>query len=329
MNSIGERLRQERLRRGFDLEQVADATKINVNLLEAIEADDLEKLPGIFFTRSFVRQYARALDLDESEFSSELDRLAGCEEVPTHENEPVARGEIAVPPVATAKNAVGMGRSLGAAAAFLLIVAACSAIFVLWQNMRDRKTAASAPAAVQETPATSAPPAPAASVQQAPAASEPAPPAAEPAPSAKPENETPGEQPAQSGAAPETAPAPPAQQPEPVPGAAEKAAEAAAASAPVRVEIRALQAVWLRVAADGQYLFSQTLAPGQSRVVGANQLVQLRTGNAGGLDVLWNGKPVGAIGPEGQVRNVEFRPDGFRILAPLPAKPPAPPDDAL
>ena len=314
MNSIGERLRQERLRRGFDLEQVADATKINVILLEAIEADDLEKLPGIFFTRSFVRQYARALDLDESEFSSELDRLAGCEEVPTHENEPVAEGGIEVPPVATAKNAAGVGRSLGAAAAFLLILAACSAIFVLWQNARDKRTAT---------------PAPAAAAQQAPAASEPAPPAAEPAPSAKPENETPEEQPAQSSAAPEAAPVAPAQPPEAAPSAEEKAAEAAAASSPVRVEIRALQTAWLRVAVDGQYLFSQTLAPGQSRVVGANQLVQLRTGNAAGLEVLWNGKPVGAIGPEGQVRNVEFRPDGFKILAPLPAKPSAQPDDAL
>jgi cytoskeleton protein RodZ len=316
MNSIGERLRQERLRRGFDLQQIAEATKINVALLEAIEANDLEKLPGIFFTRSFVRQYAHALQVDDSEFEQELNRLAGCEEVPTHENDIVPREDIEVAPVATAQN-VSMKNSLPALGAFIVILAVCGVIFWLWQNTHNRGTEASETAPVEQP----APPAGEPGVTPAPAETKPAP--TLPA-------ETPSEQAAQPQAAPaETAP--PDQAPEQSAiGEAEQAAAAAASSAPVRVQLRAKQAVWLRVAVDGKYLFSQTLEPGQSRAVGANGLVQLKTGNAAGLEVLWNGQPVGEIGPEGQVRNVEFRPDGFKILVPLPAKPPEPlPDDGL
>ena len=72
MTSIGDRLRQERLRRGLDIYQLAEQTKINASMLEAIEADDLEKLPGRFFTRSFIRQYAKALGLDDDEFQQWL-----------------------------------------------------------------------------------------------------------------------------------------------------------------------------------------------------------------------------------------------------------------
>jgi hypothetical protein len=42
----------------------------------------------------------------------------------------------------------------------------------------------------------------------------------------------------------------------------------------------------------------------------------MKVGNAGGLDVRWNGKAIGPIGPRGQVRVVLFTPENFQILAP-------------
>src|SRR2546426_5644569 len=67
MPSIGETLRRERLRRGLDLDRIATQTKIGLHLLEAIEADQFDRLPGGVFAKSFVRQYARLLELDEDE----------------------------------------------------------------------------------------------------------------------------------------------------------------------------------------------------------------------------------------------------------------------
>ena len=72
MTSIGDTLRRERLRRGLKLEQVASQTKIGLHLLEAMEADQFDRLPGGVFTRSFLRQYAHTLGLDEEEIIASL-----------------------------------------------------------------------------------------------------------------------------------------------------------------------------------------------------------------------------------------------------------------
>ena len=52
--------------RGISLHQIADSTKIGIRLLEAIERGEFEKLPGGIYNTSYIRQYARAIDYDES-----------------------------------------------------------------------------------------------------------------------------------------------------------------------------------------------------------------------------------------------------------------------
>jgi cytoskeletal protein RodZ len=54
-----------RRNRGISLQQIAEATKIGVRSLEAIESGDFRKLPGGIYTTSYIRQYARAIDYDE------------------------------------------------------------------------------------------------------------------------------------------------------------------------------------------------------------------------------------------------------------------------
>jgi cytoskeletal protein RodZ len=56
--SVGTRLREAREKRGVALRQVADRTRISVMALEAIERDDIKRLPGGIFTRAFLRSYA-------------------------------------------------------------------------------------------------------------------------------------------------------------------------------------------------------------------------------------------------------------------------------
>src|ERR1051325_5823638 len=55
-----------RRNRGISLEQIAASTKISVRSLEAIERGDFRKLPGGIYNTSYIRQYARAIDYDES-----------------------------------------------------------------------------------------------------------------------------------------------------------------------------------------------------------------------------------------------------------------------
>jgi cytoskeleton protein RodZ len=65
MGPIGDILRDERLRRGWKLEQVAEWTRIGLPHLQAIETNRFDDLPRGLFARSFIRQYTRLLDLDE------------------------------------------------------------------------------------------------------------------------------------------------------------------------------------------------------------------------------------------------------------------------
>lgn len=53
--------------KGITLDQIVQTTKISRRFLEAIEAGDFAKLPGGIFNTSYIRQYARAIDYDESE----------------------------------------------------------------------------------------------------------------------------------------------------------------------------------------------------------------------------------------------------------------------
>jgi cytoskeletal protein RodZ len=64
MASFGDSLRRERELRAISLREIADATKISIRFLQALEQDRLDLLPGGMFPRAFVRQYASHLGLD-------------------------------------------------------------------------------------------------------------------------------------------------------------------------------------------------------------------------------------------------------------------------
>ncbi len=325
MTPIGETLRRERLRRNLDLLEISNELKIAPHLLQAMEADQFERLPGGVFAKSFVRQYARLLGLDGEELAAEVARTME----PPPEPEPAEKPDL--PPLAglrlpsvEAWRRVGEGSVGGwsswlkSAAVIVLVTLGCSAIYVFWERGRtpsqQRQTAAvrTQPAPVQPTqPQVPQPPV---------AQTAPAPPAAAPAESTPP-------------AAASTQPSPAVQNPSGASGLAERAAQAPAsqgAEAPssgnaIHIQITADEPVWVRASNNGKYLFSETLNANQTRTLDAEGAVELRLGNAGGVEIQLNGKPIGNIGPKGQVRTVQLTSGGFKIeSAPRPAAP-APP----
>jgi cytoskeletal protein RodZ len=64
MSELGARLKRAREARGLPLGDIASKTKISVTALEALERNDLSRLPGGIFGRAFVRAYATELGLD-------------------------------------------------------------------------------------------------------------------------------------------------------------------------------------------------------------------------------------------------------------------------
>lgn len=72
MASFGENLRRERELRGISLREIAEATKISVRFLQALEQDRVDVLPGGLFRRTFVRQYAKHVGLDADRLVAEF-----------------------------------------------------------------------------------------------------------------------------------------------------------------------------------------------------------------------------------------------------------------
>jgi cytoskeletal protein RodZ len=97
MASFGENLRRERELRGVELRDIADATKISVRFLQALEQDRVDVLPGGIFPRSFVRQYAKHLGLDPDRMVTEFDHVYGAEPVVPKTASPLRRRSDARP----------------------------------------------------------------------------------------------------------------------------------------------------------------------------------------------------------------------------------------
>src|SRR5262245_50411425 len=64
---FGAVLREARERKGLSLQQISAATKIAPGALEALERDEISRLPGGIFSRAFVRSYAMQVGLDPEE----------------------------------------------------------------------------------------------------------------------------------------------------------------------------------------------------------------------------------------------------------------------
>jgi hypothetical protein len=72
MASFGDTLRRERELRGIELRDIAEATKISIRFLQALEQDRVDILPGGIFPKAFVRQYARHVGLDPERMVAEF-----------------------------------------------------------------------------------------------------------------------------------------------------------------------------------------------------------------------------------------------------------------
>ena len=71
MTDIGNKLKNAREAKGLSIEDIEKATKIQSRYLTAIENNEFDKLPGDFYVRAFIRQYAQVVGLDGKELLSD------------------------------------------------------------------------------------------------------------------------------------------------------------------------------------------------------------------------------------------------------------------
>lgn len=80
------------------------------------------------------------------------------------------------------------------------------------------------------------------------------------------------------------------------------------------VKLVASEKTWVSISANGKVVFSGILQPNEVRNLAGVERARMVVGNAGGLEVLTDGKSIGPIGPPGQVRVVLITPEGPQII---------------
>jgi cytoskeleton protein RodZ len=289
--SIGEELRLERIRQGLTLDDIVQRTRISARSLEAIEAEAFDRLAGVIFVRNFVRLYATDLKLDADALLSRLPRVN------------IDASPLPIPPA-------GSGRAkwdpraiaaLVAAGWFVALAGSGTAAWYYFSHVTHRslKTVASAPAP---------------SKRELPKAS-PAPPPAGPE-AVKADD---GRERSAENAGTTLQPA----SLQPIPTAGTSGDDHGAGydrTRPVQVILTAREAAWVQVSADGHTAFVGTMHEHETRTIAADAQVKILTGNAGGLDISLNGKPLDPIGPSGQVRTVRLTAEGPQFV---PRNPPS------
>jgi cytoskeletal protein RodZ len=134
--SFGETLRRERELRGIDLRDVAEATKISVRFLQALESDRADVLPGGLFPRAFVRQYAAYLGLDPERTVAEyLFAISGQTVVST-------APDPSPPPAPRVRRGFLMA----------LVLVAGAVVFLTWPPVRTAERESATPAAPTPIP---------------------------------------------------------------------------------------------------------------------------------------------------------------------------------
>jgi cytoskeleton protein RodZ len=300
MDSAGTILRSERERQQRNVTDIAAALCIAPSYLRAIEDDDLKSLPGTFFYKSFIRQYAAVLGVPESRIRPSVEALtAPTAEPPLPGQDPRYSapqsgfsnhwlGELkktfsrdqsgsgvtgqsamrVLDPVVEATNRYFMGHRLSASVLGLGAVLLVCSGFYAWWNRVPQSASERAAVSIQPAPATR-------SV-------------------------------ANGGA----------NNGDPARTAAIDVTATQTADGRAVLNLSATDEVWLSVTANGKEVFSGVLKPSQTKTLTGLEAAQMKVGNAGGLDVRWNGKAIGPIGPRGQVRTVVLTPENFEILPP-------------
>ena len=300
MTGFGEYLRREREMRGVSLEEISAATKISIRFLQAIEDEELPKLPGGIFTRSFVRTYARYLGLDEERVLADC-QLAGQQK----------------PEVDIRRIPANRARSSGAASrtriiAFLLagvLLASGYALFRYSRRIMEQQSSAPMVIPPSSTAPGANPPPTTAPVQP----TTPALPESNPAlqvPSASPGAATaPGT--LQGGPPSAGAKASPPNQ-----SVTSEATRAVAAHTDLVLQVAVTERAWVAVDADGKTVLQKSLNPNEVENLRALDSFDVTTGNAQGIVLTLNGETLKPLGRHGEVKSIHLSRDDLKNAAP-------------
>jgi cytoskeleton protein RodZ len=286
MSDLGEMLRRAREKKELTLAQVEDGIRIREKFLKALEEGDYDILPEEVYARGFVRSYAAYLGLDPEEalalYLEDRTPFQAAIPPPRPMSAPIKPMVDSPSPSASWLNPVW---AIVIAAAIMVI--ACVMAGGLWAVRRYRLPG-------ESVEAKAGPTLPAYTVI---------------ATEASPPSPTPGI----------SVPFVPTDTPTPTTTPTVTPTPAPKAYTGVEIELVVREKAWLQVIVDGVKQFDGILEAGERRIFSGQQRVAVRCGNAGGVEVIVNGRSEGLMGGPGEVVGREW----IKEVAPAEAPPAA------
>jgi cytoskeleton protein RodZ len=283
-DDIGAHLREARERAGITLRDVAAATKISVPALEALERNDIGRLPGGIFVRAFVRAYAKHVGLDPEDAVRRF--VARFPDAAVEESPARYEGTAETIDIDDGQRASRMWRAVW----WLLPIVLAVVFFwfggrLTWWGGQAQPAVSRAGAQAEQVP-----PGPSAPILTTPAT----PPVSEP---------------------PASLPTVPVQESGLPIGRVES--DAAAAAAPpadpqavpaqdgrFHLTLASRGLCWVTIRSDGVIQYTGTMKAGERQDVDVWGRVSLTVGNAGVIDLAINGQRARPLGGEGEVVTV-------------------------
>ncbi len=132
VTGLGDRLKEARLAKGYTLEDLQTITKIQKRYLGGIENEEFGSMPGSFYVRAFIKQYAEAVGLDADEMLSLYRDSSGSIEPEEEEQQKVVTPTLS-------RRSSGRGNSqlteiMPKIIVALFIVVIIGAVWFLWQH---------------------------------------------------------------------------------------------------------------------------------------------------------------------------------------------------
>lgn len=126
MTELGNRLKEARESKGFSLDDLQSMTKIQKRYLIGIEEGNYDMMPGKFYVRAFIKQYAEAVGLSSEEIFEEFKQ-----EIPTAHDDDLPEK---ISRVQTRKTQVNSSSSkvMEFLPRTLAILAIIAAVFIVW-----------------------------------------------------------------------------------------------------------------------------------------------------------------------------------------------------
>ncbi len=315
--TLGNYLKHQRESRKISLRELAKNTRVREHILRAIEEDRHELLPPSTYVKGFLSAYARYLRLDENDVLLRYEQVLKGEPMtppaeltkrrgkvipvePPHPKEttpppPPRKPKRKIQPIqpSTPKKKILWNTKQTWVVAGVI---AASVIFYYFFSPYPLRTRGPVPGKpIPEKPVAQKP-----AIEEKPTA---------PAPPVSAATSSPGEKNVVE------------RKESPAPSSPAGSNTSLPEKKPISLRLKAVEETWVSLETDGQSGKGMTLKPGESISVQGSNRIRMIVGNAGGLDLTFNGKLLEKFGKSGEVITLIFTPNGVEVKRPEKTSP--------